>query len=113
MCHITFREHIMRKAIIQTGSKQYLVSEGDIIDVELLNTEDNSVNFKEVLFLKDGDNVQLGSPHLPIQVKGEVVSEIKGTKLIVFKYKKRKNYKIKKGHRSRYARVKITAIGGN
>lgn len=102
----------MRKAIIQTGSKQYLVSEGDVIDVELLNSSDNSVKFEEVLFFKDGDNVQVGSPHLPVEVKGEVMEEIKGPKLIVFKYKRRKNYKVKKGHRSRYARVKITAIGG-
>ena len=98
-------------AIIETGGKQYRVEEGDIIDVELLESEKGgNVEFKEVLFLNDDSQAHVGTPHLKCIVKGEVIGAIKGPKVIAFKYKKRKNYRRKIGHRQPYSRVKITAI---
>lgn len=99
-------------AIIKTGGKQYRVAAGDIIDVELLGTEKNSqVEFKDVLFLNDGNSVKVGVPSLPgCVVLGEVLDEVKGPKVVTFKYKRRKMYRRKVGHRQRYSRVKITEI---
>lgn len=97
-------------AIIQTGGKQYRVSEGDVLDVELLKAE-GSVTFDEVLFFTDGKTSQVGTPHVQgCQVQGEVVGESKGPKVIAFKYKKRKNYRRTVGHRQKYTRVKITKV---
>jgi len=99
-------------AIIQTGGKQYRVEKGDVIDVELLGIDaKGAVEFKEVLFINDGKAVKIGSPVLDkCVVRGEVVGEVKGDKTIAFKYKRRKNYRRKVGHRQPYSRVKITAI---
>ena len=100
-------------AIIQTGGKQYRVKQGDIIDVELLETNDNVVEFKEVLFVNDGKAALVGKPHVPgFLVKGEFIGEAKGPKVVSFKYKRRKNSHTKHGHRQKYARVKITGIEG-
>ena len=99
-------------AIIKTGGKQYRVEQGDIIDVELLG-EEKTVNFNEVLFASDGKTAQVGTPHVAgFVVKGEVLGEVKGDKVFAFKYKRRKNYRRKVGHRQRYNRVKITEIAG-
>ena len=101
-------------AIIKTGGKQYRVSEGDVIDVELLNGKDtDQVTFNEVVMLNSGNAVKVGTPFLAgATVQGEVVAEAKGKKLIIFKYKKRKRNKVKNGHRQKYSRVKITGIKG-
>ncbi len=104
-------------AIIKTGGKQYRVEKGDVIDVELLGTEEGAVEFQEVLFLNDGKTMQIGEPNIAsCNVKGEVIDTIKGPKVVAFKYKRRKNYRRKVGHRQKYSRVKITEIasqGGN
>jgi ribosomal protein L21 len=99
-------------AIIQTGGKQYRVEKGDVIDVELLESAaGGKVTFKEVLFLNNGGTIKLGNPHVPqCLVHGEFVSEVKGPKVIAFKYKERKTIRRKVGHRQRYSRVKITDI---
>jgi len=99
-------------AIIETGSKQYRVEEGDIIDIELLTAKDNKlVEFKHILFLSDGTKMHVGAPHVKgFSVKGEILKENKGPKVIAFKYKRRKNYHRKKGHRQKYLKVKITQI---
>lgn len=101
-------------AIIETGSKQYQVKQGDMIDVELLNGNgSHEVVFEKVLLLSSGNNVKVGTPSVSgVTVKGEIVGQIKDEKLIVFKYKRRKNQKTKKGHRQKLSRVKITAIEG-
>lgn len=101
-----------KAAIISTGSKQYRVSVGDVIDVELLEDlkEGSQVEFKEVLFARNGDQVHLGAPFLKVVVKGEVLGCIRGPKEIAYKYKKRKNYRRKVGHRQNYNRVKVTEI---
>jgi large subunit ribosomal protein L21 len=100
-------------AIIETGGKQYRVEKGDVIDVELLknHTSEGTVEFKQVLFIQDGTQVKLGSPYLAQSVvKGNLMAEVKGPKVIAFKYKKRKGYRRKVGHRQRYSRVQITEI---
>ncbi|NGX39566.1 MAG: 50S ribosomal protein L21 [Chlamydiae bacterium] len=99
-------------AIIETGGKQYRVEKGDIIDVELLgDTQEKSIEFKNVLFFHDGSAVKIGAPNVDgCVVLGELLQEIRGPKVISFKYKKRKNYRRKVGHRQNYLRVKITEI---
>ncbi len=99
-------------AIIQTGGKQYRVETGDVVEVELLEGE-GPVQFGEVFFLFDGTKTLVGAPVVPgAVVKGERMGEIKGEKVVSFKYKRRKNYRRKVGHRQRYSRVKITEIAG-
>lgn len=101
-------------AIIETGGKQYRVEENDIIDVELLETLDSqTIEFKNVLFVGDGTVMKVGQPYIgDSSVKAELIGEVKGPKVIAFKYKKRKRYRRKVGHRQRYLRVKITGIAG-
>ena len=101
-------------AIIKTGGKQYRVQEGDVIDVELLGTEVGApVGFNEVLLVHDGSEARVGHPILAnYTVHGELIATVRAPKVIAFKYKKRKNYRRKVGHRQNYARVLITKIGG-
>ncbi|NDD58923.1 MAG: 50S ribosomal protein L21 [Chlamydiae bacterium] len=100
-------------AIIETGGKQYRVEKGDIIDVELLDSKDKNIEFNNVLFINSGSDVKLGNPYLTQSlVKAELMQEVKGPKVVAFKYKKRKGYRRKVGHRQRYLRVKITEIVG-
>lgn len=99
-------------AIIETGGKQYRVEKGDVIDVELLDTaNDKKIEFKNVLFVNSGSVAKVGKPNVEGSVVvGELMQEVRGPKVISFKYKKRKNYRKKKGHRQNYLRVKITDI---
>lgn len=101
-------------AIIETGSKQYRVEEGDVIDIELLDiTENGKVELKNVLFLNKDTSVKIGAPYVKgSTVLGELVGEVRGPKVIAYKYKKRKGYRRKVGHRQNYSRIKITAIQG-
>lgn len=99
-------------AIIQTGGKQYRVEKGDVLEVELLGAESGAIEFKEVLMFNDGEKAHIGVPYVPkVLVKGEIIGNIKGPKVISFKYKRRKNYRRKVGHRQKYSAVKITDIG--
>ena len=101
-------------AIIETGGKQYRVEEGDVIDVELLEPKDkanNKLEFQQVLFFNDGSSMKVGQPYIEkCIVSGELLGIEKGPKVIAYKYKKRKNYRRKVGHRQKYSRVKITGI---
>ena len=101
-------------AIIETGGKQYRVEKDDVIDVELLDSEaGNPVQFTNVLFFNDGKNAKVGSPYVAkAVVKGQLLMESKGPKVISFKYKQRKGVRRKVGHRQKYSRVKITEITG-
>jgi len=101
-------------AIIETGGKQYRVEKNDIIDVERLESEKGqSVEFKNVLFFNDGKNAKVGSPYVAkAVVKGELLGDAKGPKVISFKYKQRKGVRRKVGHRQKYHRVKILEITG-
>ncbi|KPK32263.1 MAG: 50S ribosomal protein L21 [Chlamydiae bacterium SM23_39] len=101
-------------AIFESGSKQYLIKEGDIIEVELLkksSSEKTDVEFKNVLFINDGKNIEIGTPYLKnYYINGKILKEIKGPKVIAFKYKRRKNYKKTTGHRQKYSKVQILKI---
>ena len=98
-------------AIIETGGKQYRVEKGDMIDVELVQDENGKVEFKHVLFVNDGNSISIGTPYLSNGVVlGELTKEVKGPKVIAFKYKQRKGVRRKVGHRQRYSQVKITDI---
>ncbi|MBI2742683.1 MAG: 50S ribosomal protein L21 [Chlamydiales bacterium] len=101
-------------AIIETGGKQYRVEKGDLIDVELLTPPSSGkVEFKNVILLNDGSSVKIGAPHVAkSRVVGELIQEVRGPKVIAFKYKRRKGIRRKVGHRQRYSRVKITDIEG-
>ncbi len=99
-------------AIMQTGGKQYKVEVGDQILVEKLDAEvDASVDF-ETLLVADDAGVKVGTPVLSgVAVKGKVLEHGKGKKVIVFKYKPKKNIRTKRGHRQPYTKVEILSIG--
>ncbi len=99
-------------AIIETGGKQYKVEQGQIINVEKLDVQQGEeINFDKVLLIKNEENIITGSPVIEkAKVVGEVIETGKGKKIIVFKYKRRKNYRRKKGHRQWYSKVKIKEI---
>lgn len=101
-------------AIIETGGKQYRVSPGDVVEVEKLPQEEGApVTFDRVLLVADGEKVKVGNPFLPgVTVKGTLLGQIKGEKIIVFKYRAKTNYRRKKGHRQRLSRVRIESIEG-
>ena len=92
-------------AIIATGGKQYKVAEGDIINVEKLGLEaDQTVTFEAVITVNDGD-VKVGG-----NVSATVLGDVKGKKVIVYKYKRKTGYHNKNGHRQSYTQVKIEKI---
>jgi large subunit ribosomal protein L21 len=99
-------------AVIKTGGKQYRVAKDDVIAVEKLPAEAGaSVELGEVLMLSDGGAVEIGAPLVKgAKVTAEVVEQTRGNKIIVFKKKRRKNYRRKKGHRQDLTVLKITAI---
>ncbi|HZX46997.1 MAG TPA: 50S ribosomal protein L21 [Clostridia bacterium] len=101
-------------AVIETGGKQYRIQEGDILSVERLGAgEGEKVSFDKVLLVNGEDGIKVGKPYVEgAAVEGEVLFHGKGKKIIVFKYKAKKNYKKKQGHRQPFTRVKITKING-
>jgi large subunit ribosomal protein L21 len=101
-------------AIISTGGKQFRVSPGDIVLIPLLKGKEagDSVEFTEVLAAEDKDGMRMGSPILDgARVTGTVIANDRERKIIVFKFKRRKHYKRKQGHRQDYTAVKIDTIG--
>ena len=99
-------------AIIQTGGKQYKVEVGDQVQVEKLDVAvDGEVEF-ETLLVSDDAGVKVGKPVLEgVSVKGKVLEQGKGKKVVVFKYKPKKNIRKKNGHRQPYTKVEILSIG--
>lgn len=100
-------------AIIKSGSKQYQVSIGDVIDVELLEGEKgNSIDFRDVLFLHGDKESKIGAPIISgALVRGEIIDQVRGPKVFAYKYKQRKRSTRKKvGHRQNYTRIKITEV---
>lgn len=100
-------------AIIQRKSRQTTVREGEVVEIDL-DTElepGAKVTFDEVLLVGNEGNIQLGKPLLAgAKVTGEVVGVSRGPKLVVFRFKRRKNHRKKRGHRQSYTQVKITSI---
>ena len=101
-------------AVIKTGGKQYIVKPGDVIDIEKISGEPGEeINFEEVLLVStaDGEDVKVGSPLVEsARVEGKIVQQKKGEKIIVFKFKRRKGYRKKAGHRQNLTSVEITSI---
>ena len=99
-------------AIIQTGGKQYRVAEGETLRVEKLSaTPGDKFSFSPLLFADDGGNVQIGKPNLAsVKVEAEVMSQGKGEKIVISKYKRRKSYRRKTGHRQPFTALKIVSI---
>ena len=99
-------------AIIETGGKQFKVSEGDVIKCDLLETEVGSdVTFNRVVLASRGGDVSIGAPTLSgAMVTGTVLRQDKAKKILVFKYKPKKRVRKLIGHRQRFAEVKITKI---
>lgn len=99
-------------AVVITGGKQYKVREGETLRVEKIEGDiGSSVAFDRVLMFSDGENVNVGTPDLEnVSVSGQIVEQGKSRKVLVFKYKKRKRYRRKMGHRQPYTAVKINAI---
>ena len=100
-------------AVIKTGGKQYRVQQGDVIFVEKLNAQaDETVSFDALLIENDGET-KIGTPVVEgAKVEGKVLSQVKSAKIVVFKYKAKKNERKKQGHRQPYTKVEITAING-
>ena len=99
-------------AVVATGGKQYKVREGEILRVEKIPGEIGApVSFDKVLMTSDGTSVNIGQPFLEnITVSGHITEQAKAKKILVFKYKRRKRYRRKNGHRQPYTAVKIDSI---
>ncbi len=99
-------------AIIETGGKQYKVAQGDVVFVEKLDAEEGAeITFDKVLLAADGDDVKVGTPVVEgATVTAKVLKNGKAKKVIVFKMKRKKNERKKKGHRQPFTKVEITAV---
>lgn len=99
-------------AIVETGGKQYKVTQGDVIRVELLHAEPgDEIELNKVLAVSSEQGLKTGSPYVEgAKVKAKVLAHGKGKKIIVFKYKPKKDYRKKQGHRQPYTKIEITGI---
>lgn len=99
-------------AVIQTGGKQYRVQQGDVIFVEKLDCQaGEAVSFDQVLLVSGEEGTKIGAPVVDgVKVEGKALAQVKGQKIIVYKYKSKKNERKKQGHRQPYTKVEITAI---
>ncbi|GHV26669.1 50S ribosomal protein L21 [Clostridia bacterium] len=101
-------------AVIKTGGKQYRVQEDDIIYVEKLEAEEGAILEFDALMVGQGEDVTIGTPIVAgAKVKGQYLGDVKGKKLIIYKYKSKKNERRKHGHRQPYTKIKITAISAS
>jgi large subunit ribosomal protein L21 len=102
----------MKYAVIKTGGKQHKVIVGQTLNVEKLDNDGKTYEFNEVLLVVDGDKVEMGMPTISgMTVYAEVIAEVKGEKIEVFKYKSKSRYRKHTGHRQKYTQVKVTGIG--
>ncbi|MDD5805813.1 MAG: 50S ribosomal protein L21 [Eggerthellales bacterium] len=97
-------------AIVKTGGKQYKVAAGDLLNVEKLEAEVGEKVELETLCVVDGDNMDAKN-EAGVKVVAEIVEQFKGPKQLVFKFKKRKNYKRLRGHRQNLTRIQIVSVG--
>jgi len=101
-------------AVIKIKGKQYLVKEGESVKTEKLEEkEGQEITVKDILLVSNGEEVEIGEPVLSkAQVKAEIIKHGKDKKVVVFKYKKRKGYRKKQGHRQNFSKIEITKIAG-
>ena len=99
-------------AIIKTGGKQYLVNPGDKIKIEKLDEkEGKNIDFKEILLVEKNGSIEIGMPTIKnARVSGKIIKQARAKKVEIFKYKPKKRYKVKKGHRQPYTEVEIVKI---
>ncbi|OGZ34708.1 MAG: 50S ribosomal protein L21 [Candidatus Portnoybacteria bacterium RBG_19FT_COMBO_36_7] len=102
----------MNFAVIKTGGKQYKVSPGQKIKIEKIDAEENKgVVFDEVLLIDDGKKVEVGQPLVKgAKVEGKILKQDRADKITIFKYKSKKRYQVKRGHRQPFSLVEITKI---
>ncbi len=101
-------------AVIKTGGKQYRVAQGDKLRVEkLAGNVGDTITLGEVLLVGEGDGVKVGSPIVGgAKVQAKIVAQDRGPKIIIFKFRRRKNYRRKTGHRQPFTALEITSITG-
>ena len=101
-------------AVIRTGGKQYRVAQGDKLRVEKLpGNVGDTVTLAEVLLVGEGDGVKVGSPTVGgAKVQAKIVAQDRGEKIIIFKFRRRKNYRRKTGHRQPFTALEITSVAG-
>lgn len=100
----------MKKAVILTGGHQYVVAEGDVLEVELISTDKKSATFEPLLVI-DGDKTSVGTPTVDgAKVTVEIVGETRGPKLTSIRYKAKKRVSVKKGHKQHLTQIKISKI---
>ncbi len=98
-------------AVIRSGGKQYRVAEGEVVSLEKLGVESGPVEFKDVLLVNTGEETLIGKPIVEgASVTGTVEAEGRGDKVLVFKYKAKKQYRRTRGHRQAFAKVRIDKI---
>jgi len=102
----------MKYAIVEDGGKQYRAVEGVTIDVDRFPAEEGEqIDLEHVLLVADEEEVKIGTPFVAgAKVQATVVSQVKGPKVVVFKYKPKERYRVKKGHRQQYTRLMIDSI---
>ncbi len=99
-------------AIIEWGGKQYKVQEGEVLELEKLPVEaGQEVVFDKVLMYSDGEKIYVGNPYIPdVEVKAVLEEHKKGKKIVIFKYRRRHKYRVKRGHRQQLSKVKVTKV---
>jgi large subunit ribosomal protein L21 len=102
----------MKYAIVEDGGKQYKTVEGETIEVDRFPAEiGDQLDLERVLLVRDGEDVHVGKPLVDdAKVQATVVGQVKGPKVVVFKYKPRIRYRVKTGHRQKYTRLQIDSI---
>ena len=102
----------MKYAIVEDGGKQYKAVEGQTIEVDRFDSEvGDQLDLERILLFVDEEDVQVGTPLVEgAKVQATVVSQVKGPKIVVFKYKPKKRYRVKTGHRQKYTRLQIDSI---
>ena len=99
-------------AVLRSGNKQYKVSEGSILKIEKIEGKaGDKVSFKDILFVNNGKNILMGAPIVKDAViQAEIIDQFKNNKIIVFKKKRRHNYRRKRGHRQQLTSLKVISI---
>jgi large subunit ribosomal protein L21 len=102
----------MKYAIVEDGGKQYRAVIGESIDVDLYPLEvGEEIDMEKVLLISDGENIKVGTPFVKgAKIQATVLAQVKGPKVIVFKYMAKERIRTKTGHRQKYTRVRIDAI---
>ena len=99
-------------AVVKTGGNEYRISKGDLIRVEKMEGKvGDQVTMKDILMISDEDKVQVGHPFLAnAEITGEIVQQVRGKKVLIYKMKRRKNYRRTKGHRQTYTYIRVNEI---